>query len=225
MEAFPSITLLTADTVLANAIPAQLQHMGIGACTVLQNWEQMQGNLLSSPPALAIIDCQGVAALPTLPELRQMHPLMALLGIGEAQQAEYFSTLPLAAFVKRPLSMPSLLRSIEQLQYERGMRAGQQALALPRQVQFLPAERLLRYDSGTVELTDKESGILLCLYHHRHGWTPRQQLLEEVWGYNDSITTHTLETHLYRLRTKLREIFGEQELIVTRQGNYQLALA
>lgn len=224
MEAFPSITLLTDDPVLAGAIPAQLQHMGIGACMVLSNWEQMQHSLQASPPALAIMDCSSEAVLPALPALRQIHPLMALLGIGTAEQADVFSAIPLTAFAKRPLSMPILLRSIEQLQYERAMRAGQQVLALPQQVQFLPAERLLRHDNGEVELTDKESGILLCLYHHRHGWIPRQQLLEEVWGYHASVDTHTLETHLYRLRGKLRDVLGERELIVTRQGNYQLAI-
>lgn len=224
MEAFPSITLLTDDAVLASAIPAQLQHMGIGGCTVLNNWEQIQQSLQASPPALAIIDCSSQTALHALPALRQTHPLMALLGIGTPEQADVFSALPLAAFVRRPVSMPALLRSIEQLQYERAMRAGQQVLTMPQQVQFLPAERLLRHTNGEIELTDKESGILLCLYHHRHGWIPRQQLLEEVWGYHASIDTHTLETHLYRLRSKLREVFGEQELIVTRQGSYQLTI-
>lgn len=224
MEAFPGITLLTDDAVLASAIPAQLQHMGLGVCSVMADWEQMRDSLLSFPPALAIIDCRNEAAFSALPELRQTHPLMALLGIGKTEQAEFFAALPQAAFVKCPISMPVLLRSIEQLRYERAMRGGQQALALPQQVQFLPAERLLRRENGEVELTDKESGILFCLYHHRHGWTSRQQLLEEVWGYSASIDTHTLETHLYRLRSKLRDVFGERELIVTRQGSYQLAI-
>lgn len=224
MEAFPSITLWTDDPVLAAAIPAQLRYMGVGACTVLSGMEQMQENLRTSPPALAIVDCRNKAAYSALEAWRETHPLMAMLGIGMPEQAEFFSALPLADFVKCPVSMPVLLRHIEQLHYERAIRAGQQVLALPQQVQFLPAERQLRHGQEEVELTDKESGILLCLYHHRHGWTPRQQLLEEVWGYNASIDTHTLETHLYRLRSKLRDVFGEQELIVTRQGSYRLAI-
>jgi DNA-binding response OmpR family regulator len=80
----------------------------------------------------------------------------------------------------------------------------------------------VRHTEGDIELTDKEAAILLCLYHHRQHPLPRQQLLEEVWGYSDSIATHTLETHLYRLRNKLREAFGDTEIIITQQGNYRL---
>lgn len=225
MEAFPVITLLTEDTVLAAAIPQQFAFSGIGECVVLSSWHALLAALTPLPPALALIDCACNGVVPdNIAILRRDHPLMALVGIGSSEQAEFFAALPLSAFVKRPVSMPALLRSVEHLGYARAMSAGQQMLALPQGAHFLPGDKIIRHADGDMELTAKESAILLCLYHHRHGWLPRQQLLEEVWGYSDTIATHTLETHLYRLRSKLRDIFGHEDLVVTRQGAYQLQL-
>ena len=220
MEAFPAITLVTDDPVLQAAIPAQLRHaLGI-SCEVVGSGE----NFNATPPALALLDC-ATMDMGRLPGLRRNHPLMALIGIGTAAQAEAFEALPLSAFVRRPVSMPVLLRHIERLGYERALHAGQQQLAFPLGAIFHPADKTILLSGGeSIELTDKESAILLCLYHHRHGWLPRASLLEQVWGYSDAITTHTLETHLYRLRNKLRDAFNAQELIITRNGGYRLAL-
>lgn len=227
MEAFPALILLTGDTVLASVIPAQLHHAGAESCIPVSDWTQLQHALHPTPPALAILDCRCLpaAAPEELAALRRAHPLMALIGIGEPEQAGDFEALPLSAFLPLPLSMPQLLRHIRRLSGERSLRAGQQALPLPQGAEFLPAEKCIRHEQGETELTDKESALLLCLYHHRHSGLPRQQLLEEVWGYHDSVTTHTLETHLYRLRGKLREIFNGGELITTYQGSYRLVTA
>jgi DNA-binding response OmpR family regulator len=229
MEAFPAILLLTNDPVLAEAIPPQLRHTGNESCTVVADWAALQQTLRSSPPALALLDCGACAEhLCELTTLRQSHPLMALVGIGEAGnetgQAGLFIPLPLSSFIKRPVAMQVLLRSVEHLCYERILNAGQQVLPLPQGAELHAARKSIHLNDQMLELTDKEVALLLCLYHHRHGWLPRQQLLEDVWGYSDDVTTHTLETHLYRLRGKLREIFGENELITTRQGAYRLEL-
>lgn len=224
MEAFPAITLLTEDSVLAHAIPAQLQHSLGTTCSVAAAWPDFMAQITAAPPAVALVDCNTLQS-GNLPALRQSHPLVALIGIGSAAEAESFAALPLTAFIKRPVAMGGLIRAILHLTYERQLRAGQQQLPLPQKALLQPADKVIRLANGhVIELTDKESALLLCLYHHRHGGLPRGRLLEEVWGYSDAITTHTLETHLYRLRAKLREAFGEQELIVTRNGSYQLKL-
>lgn len=221
MEAFPAITLVSADTVLHAAIPAQLKHVHGVDCAVT---DTLAAAFTGAPPALLLLDCAVADFAGTAPAaLRHDHPLVALLAIGTETQRHLFADIPLAAFLPRPVAMPELLRQLEQLVYDRTLRAGEQRLPLPDGVAFQPAaRRLTGTDGHETELTDKESAILACLYHHRHGGLSRQQLLEEVWGYGDSITTHTLETHLYRLRAKLREVFGEQDIIVTRNGRYHL---
>ncbi|NVJ99793.1 MAG: response regulator transcription factor [Alphaproteobacteria bacterium] len=90
--------------------------------------------------------------------------------------------------------------------------------------QFRPAGKILEEkDSGKkVRLTEKETSILKYLY--RAGGNPvgRDELLAEVWGYNSGVTTHTLETHVYRLRQKIENEPGMARLLVTEPGGYSL---
>jgi len=72
-----------------------------------------------------------------------------------------------------------------------------------------------------IRLTEKETNILKFLY--RSGATvPREMLLHEVWGYNPAVTTHTLETHIYRLRQKIEINPGQACILVTESGGYRL---
>ena len=54
-------------------------------------------------------------------------------------------------------------------------------------------------------------------------WVSREELLAEVWGYNAGVTTHTLETHVYRLRQKIEPDPGNARLLLTEAGGYRLA--
>jgi len=83
------------------------------------------------------------------------------------------------------------------------------------------AKMLLDARDKKIRLTEKETNILKFLY--RSGDTvPRERLLHEVWGYNPSVTTHTLETHIYRLRQKIEPNPGEARILVTDAGGYRL---
>ena len=89
---------------------------------------------------------------------------------------------------------------------------------------FGPSAKLLqeRVKNRRIRLTEKEAAILKFLY--RAGTRPvaRQVLLNEVWGYNANVTTHTLETHIYRLRQKIEPDPGNARLLVTEGGGYRL---
>ena len=72
-----------------------------------------------------------------------------------------------------------------------------------------------------IRLTEKETNILKHL--HRSGQTvPRETLLHEVWGYNPAVTTHTLETHIYRLRQKIEKDPTNAVILITDRGGYRL---
>jgi DNA-binding response OmpR family regulator len=90
--------------------------------------------------------------------------------------------------------------------------------------EFRPAQKLL-LDAAKkkVRLTEKETNILKYLY--RAGGKPvaREELLAEVWGYNAGVTTHTLETHIYRLRQKIEPDSASARLLLTEAGGYRLA--
>ncbi len=90
---------------------------------------------------------------------------------------------------------------------------------------FQPGNKLL-VDTDTdkkVRLTDKETAILKYLYRAGDRVVGREVLLDEVWGYNAGVTTHTLETHIYRLRQKIEQDPSNAVLLVTETGGYRLA--
>jgi DNA-binding response OmpR family regulator len=88
---------------------------------------------------------------------------------------------------------------------------------------FQPAAKMLESTDGAkVRLTDKETAILKYLYRQGTKTISRDILLAEVWGYNNRVTTHTLETHIYRLRQKIERDPSNARLLVTEEGGYRL---
>jgi len=89
---------------------------------------------------------------------------------------------------------------------------------------FRPGAKLLTDQSGRrkVRLTEKETAILKYLYRAGDRVIGRDTLLDEVWGYNAGVTTHTLETHVYRLRQKIERDPARAEILVTEPGGYRL---
>ncbi|MGE4483096.1 response regulator transcription factor [Acidocella sp.] len=89
--------------------------------------------------------------------------------------------------------------------------------------QFRPSARQLLDEKGSkIRLTDKEAAILKYLYREGKA-VPRQTLLEVVWGYNQAVSTHTLETHVYRLRQKIEADPQNARILLTDGGGYRLA--
>ncbi|GAB4229155.1 MAG: response regulator transcription factor [Methyloligellaceae bacterium] len=88
---------------------------------------------------------------------------------------------------------------------------------------FRPAAKTLIDEKGSkIRLTEKESSILKFLYRAGDKIVTRDVLLHEVWGYNAGVTTHTLETHIYRLRQKIERDPSNAELLLTETGGYKL---
>jgi DNA-binding response OmpR family regulator len=89
--------------------------------------------------------------------------------------------------------------------------------------EFRPAAKVLIDDKGKkIRLTEKETNILKYLYRAGAKAVSREELLTEVWGYNAGVTTHTLETHIYRLRQKIEPEPGQARLLLTDAGGYRL---
>jgi DNA-binding response OmpR family regulator len=88
---------------------------------------------------------------------------------------------------------------------------------------FKPSQKLMTDQKGSkVRLTEKEAAIIKYLYRAEQKVVTRDILLEEVWGYNSGVTTHTLETHVYRLRQKIERDPSNAEILVTESGGYKL---
>jgi DNA-binding response OmpR family regulator len=90
--------------------------------------------------------------------------------------------------------------------------------------EFRPAAKLLIDEKQRkIRLTEKETSILKYLYRAGEKPVSREELLAEVWGYNAGVTTHTLETHVYRLRQKIEAEVGGAKLLLTEAGGYRLS--
>ena len=137
-------------------------------------------------------------------------PVLTLLNKDEVASDE--------AMLVKPIRMAQLLPKLRRL-LRRTDRNETIALG---PFAFRPlAKTLVLPDGQVLRLTEKETAILL--YLHRAGEAvARETLLAEVWGYNPRVTTHTLETHIYRLRQKLEADPSDARLLVTEAGGYRL---
>ena len=124
-------------------------------------------------------------------------------------------------YVTKPFKFPVLLARIRaQLrQHEQS----EDAVFQLGPYTFKPSMKMLvDEEERKIRLTEKETNILKFLYRSSEGVVPRDVLLHEVWGYNAGVTTHTLETHIYRLRQKIEPDPSNARLLITESGGYRL---
>ena len=121
----------------------------------------------------------------------------------------------------KPVALPALLAAVAGLLRRGGAAAGEPVLAIGP-YRLHPDSRVLTGPEGEERLTDKEAAILALLHAAAPRAVRREALLEDIWGYNAGIDTHTLETHVYRLRRKLETDEGAPEHLLTEEGGYRL---
>jgi DNA-binding response OmpR family regulator len=127
-------------------------------------------------------------------------------------------------YIAKPFRLPELLARVRaQL---RVFDNSEDAVFVLGPYVFRPAGKLLQdpQRNRKIRLTDKETAILKYLYRAGGKAVARQILLNEVWGYNAAVTTHTLETHVYRLRQKIEADPSNAKLLLTEGGGYKLNL-
>jgi DNA-binding response OmpR family regulator len=124
-------------------------------------------------------------------------------------------------YITKPFKFPVLLARIRaQL---RTHEQSEDAVFQLGPYSFRPAQKLLvAEDDRKIRLTEKETNILKFLYRASEGVVPRDVLLHEVWGYNAGVTTHTLETHIYRLRQKIEPDPSNARILLTESGGYRI---
>ena len=167
-------------------------------------------------PALILLG-PGALDAAQLAGWRPTAPVLALIDPGQ----ETIAADPVfAAFLTRPVRIGELVALIERL-VAAGAARGERAIG---PYLFQPTAKLLREPVGdrTVRLTEKEAAMLELLYRAGSAGLTRERLLAEVWGYSDAVTTHTLETHIYRLRRKIERDAGGTRLLLTEPGGYRL---
>ena len=124
-------------------------------------------------------------------------------------------------YIIKPFRYPVLLKSIE-TQLHKFKKSENTQYSIGNYV-FKPNSKILESnESRSIRLTEKENNILKFLYKNLGNTVSRETLLHEVWGYNSKVTTHTLETHIYRLRQKIEDDPSNACFLITEPGGYKL---
>jgi DNA-binding response OmpR family regulator len=152
------------------------------------------------------------------------HCMPVIMLTGADGEADVVRGLDAGAndYVAKPFRLPELLARVRaQL---RVFDNSEDAVFLIGPYVFRPSAKLLQEPARNrkLRLTDKECSILKYLYRAGKA-VPRPVLLNEVWGYSNGVSTHTLETHVYRLRQKLEVDPSQPKLLLTDHGGYRLA--
>jgi DNA-binding response OmpR family regulator len=156
---------------------------------------------------------------------RQGHKMPIIMLTGSADETDVVRGLESGAndYIAKPFRTNELLARLRtQL---RLFESSEDAVYSVGPYTFRPAKKLLHepVHNRRIRLTDKEAAILKFLYRSDSRPVDRQLLLHEVWGYNPAVTTHTLETHIYRLRQKMELHPKSPVLLLTENGGYRLS--
>lgn len=171
---------------------------------------------------VSLPDMDGFDACKALRDQGVKAPIIMLTGAAQEEEHQV-KGLDAGAndYVLKPFKFSVLLARIRA--HLRSHEASEDATFRIGPYDFRPALRLLVDASDKkIRLTDKETAILRYLYRSGEKPVGREELLREVWGYNSNVTTHTLETHIYRLRQKIEPEAQSPKLLITETGGYRL---
>ena len=202
------ILLAESDDVLRASLVEQLDNEGYEVI-VASNGEEAR-MAAREPLAFAIIGL-GETVAGDLRDSGLNCPLL-LLCDGDTQSSH--------PFITRPFRFAALLSRLHGLNTHQGAGDGTAVKIGP--YTFHPSAKLLQSENRKVRLTEKETNILKFL-HASAGTVPRDILLHEVWGYGPAVATHTLETHIYRLRKKIEQDPARAQILLTEDGGYRLS--
>ena len=127
------------------------------------------------------------------------------------------------AKLPKPIYFPQLLRRIKKEMRDFVINKNREIEIGPYSFNYL-MKRLVTKTGSEIRLTEMETKILNFLYESNGKLIKRDTLLTEVWGYKSEVMTHTLETHIYRLRKKISTNCISQNLLVSEPGGYRLEL-
>tara|TARA_B100000686_G_scaffold277206_1_gene296584 strand:+ start:972 stop:1679 length:708 start_codon:yes stop_codon:yes gene_type:complete len=179
-----------------------------------------------SPDLLIVGSSSGVHSekLCRLPVLSKGQiPIIALEAKKDEVFAESLHSKKLFTVLQKPFKYSTLLTSIRS--FVQRCRRNEITLHNVGPYDFNPVLKTLidpSSDERVIRLTEKEAEILSYLCGADGKRISRVELLEKVWGYNSGVTTHTLETHLYRLRKKIERDPTRAEILLTEPGGYRL---
>lgn len=226
------ILVVDDDAPLRAAVAEQLNDTGeflpVEAATIAEAKACLEGDGARFGAMildLGLPDGNGRELCATLRREKCGMPIIMLTGFDEESDVVQGLEAGANDYVVKPFRAGELLARLRaQL---RGFQSSEDVVFAIGPYQFRPAAKLLVDPARNrkIWLTAKEASILKLLYRARGAVVARRALLIEVWGYSAAVTTHTLETHLYRLRQKIEPVPSRASLLITEGGGYRLEVA
>lgn len=221
------ILVIDDDADLRQALIEQFElEEGFGAVGAADGAAGLVAAAEHKPAAIvldiSLPDMDGFAACGALREQGVKAPIIMLTGAAQEEEQQVRG-LDAGAndYVLKPFKFSVLLARIRA--HLRSHETSEDATFRIGPYEFRPAMRVLIDPAQRkLRLTDKEAAILRYLYRSGEKPVSREELLREVWGYNANVTTHTLETHIYRLRQKIEPDAQAPKLLITETGGYRL---
>jgi len=224
------ILIVDDDDILTEMLSEQLSALEGFQCVCAHTGEAGLELAKNSYFDLVILDVElpGISGRETCRLLRAgglAAPIIMLTAWASDSDAIRGLNAGATDYVAKPFKLGVLLARIRA--HIRQFEQSDDAMLAIGPFSFYPGSKLLTTNqtdgAKPIRLTDKEAQILKYLYLHGGRVVGRDELLDEVWSYNADVTTHTLETHVYRLRQKMEADPSHAELIITEPGGYRLA--
>ncbi len=205
----PNILLISDDESFAADLAGQICHYA-------EDYNVLPADSQTAPD-IVIVD-ENVQKLAEFKDARLRVPVFFLTSASD----EPIADLPVDHIIAKPIDLASFLDELHScINIFENSTSGY--IAFNRYiVRPIKKDILNQRNREITKLTEKEVAILKYLYKNRQHIVSKNELLQEVWGYAPDVTTHTIETHIYRLRQKVEHDDADAQLIITVDGGYQL---
>lgn len=205
----PNILLISDDEPFAADLAGQISHYASDYIVLPPNSQ--------TAPDIVIID-ENMQKLAEFKDARLRVPVFFLTSVSE----EAIADIPADHIIAKPIDLAAFLDELHSCinlfeNSANGYISFNRYIVRP-----IKKDILNQRNREITKLTEKEVAILKHLYKNRQRIVSKNELLQEVWGYAPDVTTHTIETHIYRLRQKVEHDDPDAQLIVTVDGGYKL---
>ena len=222
MVSFKNITIISDDIEFLDALGVLLEDSENYNIKMVNSTNLKTKEAFDNLPEIIIVDSFNALLnknflTESLSRMINLVPVIYLSQDDNEVNDTNFTNLP------KPIYFPQLLKAIKKEMRDFVINKNREIEIGPYSFNYL-MKRLVTKTGSEIRLTEMETKILNFLYKSNGKLIKRNTLLTEVWGYKSEVMTHTLETHIYRLRKKISRNCISQTLLVSESGGYRLDL-
>ena len=222
MVSFKNITIISDEIEFVDALGSLLKDAENYNIKVVNSTNLKTKDAFDNLPEIIIVDSFNALLnknflTESLSRMINLAPVIYLSQDDNDVNDTNFTNLP------KPIYFPQLLKAIKKEMRDFVINKNREIEIGPYSFNYL-MKRLVTKTGSEIRLTEMETKILYFLYKSNGKLIKRDTLLREVWGYKSEVMTHTLETHIYRLRKKISFDCLSQTLLVSESGGYRLDL-